>query len=227
MKIFCFSDGHGYLPPIPDEVDLVLCAGDIAPDYLYEIPRNQMYWFNDSFRIWSEDHNKPTVIISGNHELVFESKYKNLIEFANNVKYLQDESFSFRGINIYGTPWQTPFGIGYAFNAPETELKNKYSAIPDDTHIIVSHCPPYGINDWAPRRIKNSDKYRLIRQGSISLTERMETLPNLKFLVCGHLHNIKNKTPRKYKETTVLNCSIRNEGYEGLKVIKYGDIIEV
>lgn len=51
------------------------------------------------------------------------------------------------GINIFGSPWQ-PEHINMAFNLPRGEaLRQKWSEIPDNTDVLITHTPPYGILD--------------------------------------------------------------------------------
>ena len=57
------------------------------------------------------------------------------------------------GIKFYGSPWQNWF-YSWAFNFPESDLDDgetvatrKYSQIPDDVNVLISHGPPYNFGD--------------------------------------------------------------------------------
>jgi Icc-related predicted phosphoesterase len=85
------------------------------------------------------------IMIAGNHDFGFE---RGPIEIPEGIHYLQDSSVIIEGIRFYGSPWQ-PWFFNWAFNLPREgeELKEKWSAIPKDTDILITHGPPKGILD--------------------------------------------------------------------------------
>jgi Icc-related predicted phosphoesterase len=86
--------------------------------------------------------------------------------------------------------------------ASEEEQVDKLNCIPEETNIIVSHGPPYGIGD--PSREGES-------VGSKALLKRMDELPNLQLVVCGHLHS--GYGTYKHKDITVVNAALLDEDY--------------
>jgi Icc-related predicted phosphoesterase len=67
------------------------------------------------------------------------------------VTYLQDGGTEVAGVRIWGSPWQ-PWFYDWAFNLPRAEaLRSTWDLIPDDTEILVTHGPPYGILDSVER----------------------------------------------------------------------------
>lgn len=80
-----------------------------------------------------------------------------------------------------------------------------YAAIPDDTDVLVTHTPPYGI----------LDRDGSILYGSRVLLERVRTIrPRLHLF--GHIHKAHGTTN---DEVTIFsNAAIMDEGYDNLNV---------
>ena len=83
--------------------------------------------------------------IAGNHDFPIERRPKNKPVFSN-ATYLEDESFSYRGLTFYGTPW-VPDLASHAFYANDQELPRKWDKIPDETDVLITHTPPAGVMD--------------------------------------------------------------------------------
>ena len=181
MKIVCISDMHGMLPLLP-ECDLLLIAGDVCPPPYWpvnEAIERQARWLNDVFRSWLESTKcKAIVGIAGNHDVVFESFPPSLSWI-----YLQDSGVNWGGLKIWGTPWSkwiiTPWPYEWAFGAEDTEQQYRFTKIPIDVDILVSHAPPLSILD---------ETNNGIHAGSEVLLDRIKHLPNLKMHVFGHIH---------------------------------------
>jgi hypothetical protein len=132
--------------------DLILHSGDIMnsgydPEDLYEF----LQWF-------SELPYKMKVFIPGNHDRLIEDKpwdaWKMINQFHDKgVRCLIDDFVEFEGLKIYGSPWQPEF-FNWAFNLPRNgkELEEKWNAIPDDTDILLTHGPVWGILDTVVNR---------------------------------------------------------------------------
>ena len=89
------------------------------------------------------------------------------------------EQVEVRGYQIYGSPWQPEF-FDWAFNLPRgQELRQKWSAIPPDTDLLLVHGPPAGHVDMTSRagRVGCQDLLEAVHQRSISV------------VVSGHLHS--------------------------------------
>jgi Icc-related predicted phosphoesterase len=142
LRILALSDTHEqhFELELPS-ADLLLYAGDSTwQGYPYAV---------EAFNKWlgEQTHIAEKVIIAGNHDFWFESHPEYARKAITNATYLQDESCYVNDVHIYGTPWQ-PFYYNWAFQCEtEEELGIKFSKIPKDTDILVSHCPPYGILD--------------------------------------------------------------------------------
>jgi Icc-related predicted phosphoesterase len=172
MKICCISDIHGYLPEVP-ECDLLLLGGDYAPN-----TSTELYWLGKVFAPWiAKLSDRMKVIgVAGNHDFAFERMKDSLP--AIQWTYLQDSGIEWKGLNIWGSPWQPRF-YDWAFNADEDKLEIIWNQIPNNTDILLLHGPPRGYGDYSP--------YSKTNVGSPSLTKRiLEIKPKL--VVAGHIH---------------------------------------
>lgn len=113
------------------------------------------------------------------------------------VTILIDQEHVIDGIKFYGSPWQ-PWYYDWAFNfrhptkpmhgvdvIPEEaeealrQAKDTWAKIPDDTRVLITHGPPFGILDAA----EDQDKC-----GCPLLAKRITELLNLRLHVFGHIH---------------------------------------
>ena len=183
--------------------DLVLHSGDIMNSgYEWEDLYDFLNWF-------SELPYKMKVFIPGNHDRFIENNpvdaWKMINEFHDKgVRCLIDDFVEFEGLKIYGSPWQPEF-FNWAFNLPRNgkELEEKWNNIPDDTDILLTHGPVWGILDTVANR-------RDVNLGCELLAKRFETLNPLIHL-CGHIHTgygyvVKNGTH-------FFNASVLDERY--------------
>jgi Icc-related predicted phosphoesterase len=196
---------HGHLPKIDKSADLVLISGDICcHGKLFQ----QLSWLDTTFRYWLKSIKCPVVACAGNHDWPFYKSLKVVESLNLPWIYLQDDSVIVDGIKIYGTPWQNKF-FDWAFNLDgEVELSKKWELIPNDTDILISHSPPYGVGDNTPQGLN---------VGSALLLSRIEHVkPALS--VFGHIHNgrgaykLSYDTPCPY-DTLCLNASVVDERY--------------
>jgi Icc-related predicted phosphoesterase len=171
MIIDCISDTHGHYPKL-EGGDLLIVAGDLTARDLESEHALFDYWIN-------EQPYKKKIVIAGNHDNVLaEERLK--FQFC---EYLCDSGTEFDGLKIWGSPWSLWFkGINpecKAFTGSENDLKKKFDLIPDDIDILITHSPPYGILDW---------NYEDKNCGSKSLLAKSRSLPKLKLMVFGHIH---------------------------------------
>lgn len=174
MKIVCISDTHNRHNQIvmPEGVVLIH-AGDATGKGRSGELESFFKWFGaQDFAL--------KIFVAGNHDLMFEDEPEKALaimeRYAPNVVYLQDESYVYGGIRFYGTPWQHEFH-SWAFNASGEKLKERFSLIPNDTAVLISHSPPYDILD--------SFNGTLI--GSSSLRKKVAEVNPL-LHVFGHVH---------------------------------------
>lgn len=194
MKLVLVSDTHGACINIP-KCDILIHAGDICTSQSFHY---QIVLLN-KFQSWLQTLTTRCVFVPGNHDLIFE-KSKHLANLSCDI--LIDKLIEINGLKIYGSPWQLPFGENWAFNTSEEQLEKKYSLIPNDTDVIISHGPPYGFGD----KIING-----FHVGSKSLLNVIKKI-NPKLVVTGHVHE--GYGIYKYKKTTIVNASIMDVDYQ-------------
>lgn len=176
MIIDCISDLHGSYPKLPGG-DILIIAGDLTGS-----DRQVQYL---QFREWvlNQDYQK-RILVAGNHDGCIENGKFYFNEDWLGVDYLCDSGTEYMGYKIWGSPWTKYFeGMNpncMAFTCRSEDELNKYwQLIPNDTDILVTHSPHYGMLD---RTISEE------HVGSKSLLSRTINLPNLKLHVFGHIH---------------------------------------
>jgi Icc-related predicted phosphoesterase len=164
---------------------------------------------------------KCKIFIAGNHDRYLEnypsiandiiSAYK-----SKGVVYLNNSSFEYEGIKFYGTPYQ-PYFCGWAFNVPDCEkLMNTYQQIPDDTDILLTHCPPFGILDQShqPNYSNPTGENNLgSKELRKVLDEKCERNCQPKVVAFGHIHGDGGKKV-EINNTTYINASLCDENYD-------------
>lgn len=180
MIIDCISDLHGHYPKL-EGGDLLIVAGD----WTARDTEPQCFEFFD----WVyEQEYKKKIVVAGNHDVrAEEEKYRGPIGVVEGeFDYLCDSGTEFEGLKIWGSPWSLKFeGMNTKCMAfcvdTEQELADKFSLIPEDTDILITHTPPYGICDEVAR----GDKWD--NCGSKSLLSKVRAIrPRLH--VFGHVH---------------------------------------
>lgn len=174
MRIVCVSDTHEqeaglHIP----ECDLLIHAGDMT----YRGDRHKLLAFDE----WCAQLPLPRdriLVCAGNHELTLEKEPWLAQQAFQHCTYLLDESVERDGFKIYASPWQPRFN-DWAFNLDRGSeaLRQAWARIPDDTDVLVTHCPPYGYGDVT----------RDVHVGCELLLERVRVV-RPKLHVCGHVH---------------------------------------
>ena len=209
MIITVISDTHGKHNEITQDLpggDLLLHAGDISSmGYQHEV-QQFCKWFNN---VENYDHK---IFIAGNHDWGFQNNVEKIMEIVNSYKtvtYIQDETVSVgddkKMVNVYGSPWQPEF-YNWAFNLQKNgvELAAKWDAIPDNTDILITHGPAFGVLDTVSGKMWDN-------LGCQLLTDKIKTIKP-KIHLCGHIHS-------GYGyffdgDTHFLNASVLNEAYQ-------------
>lgn len=217
VKILCISDLHGFTPKL-QQSDIILHAGDICPTIDHSIPF-QRSWLETNFTSWVRNLDcKHFIYCAGNHDWVYydnhSHNHKSFIDKAGFTVesskriYLENAFVEVEGLKIWGSPWQNWF-YDWAFNAHEPELEIIYSKIPNDVDIIVSHGPPFGYGDLAPR-YKAGKSIGSENAGSKALLSAIDRI-NPKLVVTGHIHS--GYGVYQYKNTKIVNASLLDEKY--------------
>jgi Icc-related predicted phosphoesterase len=214
IRIAAVSDLHGFLPE-PDSLagcDLLIVAGDICPIQDHS-PSYQREWLERNFAPWLQAVSLPVVGCAGNHDIIFAPETRRSVPCLSWL-YLQDEETELCGLRLYGTPWVPYLRAGWVFQAPETLgddfLAERFLTIPEGLDILISHGPPYGVQDTTGVPRAGVDPHA----GSQALANAIErTGPRL--LVCGHVHGARGVSQIAVdgRTTTVANVCAVDRGY--------------
>jgi Icc-related predicted phosphoesterase len=236
MKIVALSDLHGNLPELPP-CDVVCICGDIVPLMVQKNTIASTAWLSGPFQKWAlELPCEKVIMIWGNHDFVgeFFCKYGSSISldepqwtkgydgraqhhllFQNDadekIVILCDERYEYKGKVFYGTPW-CPSLHNWAFYGDKQHLLNQFNNIPDDTDVLITHCPPkYGLQGTV---LETNWNY-MNDFGCVELQQVIDERFADKdmWILSGHIHSGKHDI-EKMNNVKYRNCSIKNEDYE-------------
>lgn len=179
MNITCIADTHTLHNQIPLKYltggDVIIHAGDISS-------RGHIIDIKDFMDWYSKLPYTHKILIAGNHDFFFEKatheQVVTLLAEYPNITYLQDSGVTIDGIKIWGSPWQ-PWFYNWAFNCVGEDIKQHWAKIPLDTSILITHGPVYGYLDLTLEGKRTGCPY---------LLETISTLKDLKYHICGHIH---------------------------------------
>lgn len=174
-KIVMISDTHGqHHDVILPKGDILIHAGDVSRSGKKTQIQDFLQWF-------SKQDFQYKIFIAGNHDFFFEQNTEDEIVqiIPENVIYLNDSGVELEGLNIWGSPIQ-PWFFDWAFNRQRgAEIKKHWDLIPNDTNILITHGPVYGILDKTTTQLN---------VGCEDLLTKIKTLSELKLHVSGHIH---------------------------------------
>lgn len=188
MKILHLSDTHGCHRRLRDlpEADVVVHSGDFTMTGSEAEAIDFMNWFCDL-----PYHHK--IFICGNHDDCLYGA--NIDGLDANVHYLCNSGIDIDGIKFYGVPM-------YMGDCVTDRQSRNYARIPDDTDVLITHSPAYGILDFDDG----------INYGSEELLDRLSTL-NLKAHLFGHIHAQHSLTEQNgviYSNGAIMNADYNN-----------------
>lgn len=183
MKILLISDTHRNHPDLSvykDLADIVVHAGDLTgrggryetEDELFMLGLNKKYF-------------RKIIFIPGNHDFFFEHSWDEAVKMAeeNGICVLNDSGVEVDGVNFWGSA-STPEFCSWAFNRKRgEEIREYWDLIPDDTDVLITHGPPYGILDRVNNDIQD-DKHQGCQDLLKTVVERVK--PQIH--VFGHIH---------------------------------------
>lgn len=222
------SDIHGYLPDMSKykmdkPYDLLLIAGDILPLQIQTMHGVSRDWVLEDFYGWCSELLEDGFVykiayIPGNHDFIFDQDLMNHLVYSaktpesiypnDRIHLLIDNGFMYKGWKIWGSPW-CPKLKNWAFFAGEEKLVMKFDSIPDDTDVLITHCPPkfkdYGkiLQPFKPK----------IDCGCEELYDAVSKKPDIKLHVFGHIHSGDHEVGENENGTKFANVSIKNEDY--------------
>ena len=145
LTMVLLADTHGV------HRDLAVPPGDVlihAGDVTRRGTLDEVEDFDDFLGSLPHRHK---IVIAGNHDFCFQRRPAEARARLTRATYLEDEATSVEGLKVYGSPWQ-PWFYDWAFNLRRgAEIAAKWALIPDDTRVLVTHGPPFGIGDLTGR----------------------------------------------------------------------------
>ena len=226
VKTFVTSDLHGNLPIITEEFDLLLLCGDVVPahDHYYSF---QKEWVENEFVEWInglpfKNPWSKVVMTPGNHDIVFErwgdETYNHISHLTGGrLIILRNKEYIFDYLNgdgkekklkIFGTPYCQIFG-NWAFMRPNETLKRKFSEMPENVDVLISHSSPdieeYGCIHYQPNKIYKNAGCPILAN---AIKEKKP-----KYVFCGHIHS-GNHELQVIDGIAIANVSCVDESYK-------------
>ncbi len=216
MRIICISDTHGQHHSLGTllECDVLVHTGDAVTQFSPNAdPKpNDFEDFLEWFGAQPAQHK---LFVAGNHDfgLFFANSRKRYeAMMPDGVTYLRDQEIVIDGLKFYGTPWQPHF-CDMAFNIRDhKERSSKYALIPEDTNVLLTHCPPKQIGDRFPPSKEYQRAYPRKQWqygGCGALAKRIQELEELRLHSFGHIHYAAGYS--EIKGTYFVNAALSGE----------------
>jgi len=221
ITLVLVSDTHGQhqkIPPLPSG-DVLIHGGDFTATGAIKEIKSTLDWLekHESFQY--------RILIAGNHDVTLDGGYyetsrwkhlhggrqssedcRALVRSRPSIVYLEDSSVTLdiggQSISVYGSPWQPAFcDWGFALERGEPS-RQKWSEIPEECDILITHGPPHGILDYVPR----SREFVGCQELRAQLESRVRP-PRLH--VFGHIHECAGlyRNPADMTSTLYVNAS--------------------
>ncbi|AWG21653.1 metallophosphoesterase [Flavobacterium faecale] len=177
--------------------DMLIHAGDLCGHGTEGEVLAFLKWFG-------EQPYKHKIFIAGNHDWFFEKQDKTYIDkiIPKKIHYLNDSGVEIEGLKIWGSPVQPTF-LDWAFNRQKgAEINKHWKLIPEDTDILITHGPPFGILD------RTNSNYNA---GCEMLLKKVDQIKP-KLHVFGHIHEGYGMVEKD--KTIFVNASSVNLNYQ-------------
>jgi Icc-related predicted phosphoesterase len=202
MKITCISDTHFKHNYIDKRAfattDILIHAGDFTGNGNAAQTLAFLEWFSSL----DVPHK---ILVAGNHDFkTCSDSFPSMLAQFPSITYLLNSSVTINNLVIWGSPYSNIFGQ-WAYMKDDLELAEIWETIPNNTNIVITHGPAYGIGD---KVINAYDRNPNV--GSQSLRMRLKELKKLKLHVTGHIHESYGTYLGKY---TTVNASICDINY--------------
>jgi Icc-related predicted phosphoesterase len=220
LKIVAISDVHErWHNLVIPECDVLLSCGDYSYRGSPQVVRE--------FHKWLDKQNARYIVsVQGNHELWVESNFNLAKQIAMDecpeIIFIDEGAFEIDGVKFYGSAIQ-PWFHSWAWNRHPGEIKKHWDAIPDDTQVLLTHSPPYGILD---RTCYADGTVKEIPLGCPQLLTRINQLKDLKLHFFGHIH-FEGGQQKEVNGVKYFNAAICDEAYSPsnpITVVDYENI---
>jgi Icc-related predicted phosphoesterase len=189
LRLVLMSDTHELHREVEVPVgDILIHAGDFT---MFSQSDEAIVDFN---RWLGELSHSYKIVVPGNHEFFLEANPLE-ISLLSNATVLINEGIAIHGLRFWGTPVTPSLGGAFGLNSAK-DRRRLYRQIPEDTDILISHGPPFGILDAAPVSGLHAGCHEL-------LEAVMRIRPKLH--VFGHIHGASGVF--RTEHTTFVNAS--------------------
>lgn len=201
MKIVAISDVHNlwHKLTIP-ECDVLISAGDYSSRGQPEVV--------EAFHKWMDKQPADVLVsVQGNHELWVEKNFDEARDIVHKINkrihFIAEDGVDIDGVKLWGSAI-TPTFFNWAWNRNRGDaIKAHWDKIPDDTEILVTHGPPFGILD----KLSSGESV-----GCADLRTRIDKLNKLKTHIFGHIHP--GSGEYDYESVKFVNAAIVNDQYK-------------
>lgn len=142
MRLVIVSDTHGMQDELGVlEGDVLIHCGDVCNGF--ERDDREIDQLDDWF---GRQRFGAILCVGGNHDFALEERAAAGARVLENARFLVDEPFEYGNVLFYGSPW-TPELMGWAFYLEPELAESRWSRIPPETDVLITHSPPAGILD--------------------------------------------------------------------------------
>jgi len=178
------------------EGDVLIHAGDALSH-----GTEKEFW---PFSVWMAHLSHPLKIyVPGNHDFFVQENQdvaRQLLK-EGRVHMLVDKAIRYEGVKFVGSPW-VPNLEGWAYYGDHLTLLRRFNAIPKNTQILITHCPPAGVCDEVSRS----------HVGSNELLDAIQSMNELRLHVFGHIHE--GYGVQKIGNVQYVNAAINTREYK-------------
>lgn len=191
MKLVAISDTHNKHKQIKEFRDAISRGEEVGGDVIIHAGdatgRGEKGEVEAFLKWYGSLDFRHRLFTPGNHDWLFERSPELGQELCDQygVTLLHNKEVIIDDVKFYGSA-VTPWFHSWAFNvARGPDIAKEWAKIPDDTNVLITHGPVYGIHDIVPY-VDGTPKERV---GCHDLYERVMKLEKLKMHFCGHIHH--------------------------------------
>lgn len=206
MKLVIISDTHGMhgnveVPP----GDVLIHCGDFTKYGRMDEVKKFASWLG------AQPHTYK-LATAGNHDKAVEvdpEKAKGYFNERENEHLLLNEGVEIAGVKFWASPITPEFFNWHFMRERGEDISTVWSQIPDDTDVLITHGPPFGVGDLCPPYHTSFRKHA----GCIDLLNRVRVVKP-KLHCFGHIHDGHGVTEADELRTVFVNASTCTEEYK-------------
>lgn len=143
LRLVLISDTHELHRELEvPEGDILIHAGD------FTIFSKSLRAIEDFNRWLGELPHRYKVVVPGNHEFFLEADPSRR-SLLSNATVLINETAEIAGVRIWDSPTTPLYGGAFGMSSAD-DRRRLYARIPQETDVLITHGPPFGILDATP-----------------------------------------------------------------------------